>query len=114
MKKFKFVEPFKVEIQYPNIHSVYREEGDDEDGGKDFFSFEDGVRVDNETVQNWVNECVQDLLDNPEYQYSYRHSGNTLVIATKNQEEIHVFVSKSHMESTIPLYEYTYGEEETV
>ena len=108
MKKFKFIEPFKTEVQYPNINSVYREEGDDEDGGKDFFSYEDGVDVDNETVQNWVNECVQDLLDNPEQHYSYRQSGNTLVIATKNQQEINIFVSKSHIESNIPLYEYNY------
>ena len=111
MKKFKFIEPTKVEVRYPDIKSVYRNEND---LNTDFFSFEDGVNVEDNIIQRWVNECVQDLLDDPEKQYSYIGSGNTLVIATKNQEEINVFVSKSHMEATIPLYEYECDEEETM
>lgn len=105
MEKFKFVEPKKINVQYPDISSVYRKEGDDESGSKDFFSFENGVNVDTKTIQRWVNECVQGLLDNPENQYHLHSGGNTLVIATKNQEEINVFVSKSHMDASITLYE---------
>lgn len=116
MKKFNFVEPIKIEIEdYPNINSVYRKEGDDEDGHKDFFSFEDGVDIDDEMIQGWVNENVQYLLDNPEEKFSYRQGGNTLVMCTRSIDEIHVWVSKSHMEAYIPLYEPTYFDnEETV
>ena len=46
MKKFSFVEPTKIKIEnYPNVNSVYREDGDDDDGYKDFFSFENGYDV---------------------------------------------------------------------
>ena len=109
MKKFNFIEPVKVKLAgYPNVNSVYRKEGDDVDGYKDFFSFEDGVDIENERVQKWVNELVQYLLDNPEEKFSYNQCGNTLVMCTRNEIEIHILVSRSHMESYIPLYEPTY------
>ena len=111
MKKYNFLEPIKIKVEkYPDINSVYRDEGDDIENHKDFFSFEDGVSVEDETVQRWVNECVQDVLDNPEHQYCYCASGNTLVMVTRGREEINVFVSRSHMDATIPLYEPTYEE----
>jgi hypothetical protein len=110
MKKFNFVEPIKIEVRYPNVKSVYDEDNPDVEA--DFFSFANGVHVDNKTVQGWVNDCVRKLLDDPENHYSYHHSGNTLVIATRNSEEINVFVSRSHMQATIPFYEYTYYDEE--
>ena len=113
MKKFKFVEPTKIKLdRYPDINSVYREE---DDGHQDFFSFEDGVAVDDETTQNWVNECVKELIDNPEENYCFYQGGNTLVIATRSEEEINVWVSRSHINATIPLYEPKYFDyEETV
>ena len=117
MKKFNFVEPIKIKLDtYPNVNSVYREEGDDDEGYKDFFSFENGHNVDNEDTQKWVNESVQYLLDNPEEKFSYHQGGNTLVMCAKSVDEIHVWVSKSHMEAYIPLYEPTYfdSDEETV
>jgi len=117
MKKFNFLEPIKIELEgYPDVTSVYREEGDDAGGYKDFFSFEGGVDVDDEQVQLWVNEHVQYLLDNPEEKFSYQQSGNTLVMCTRSIDEIHVWVSKSHMEAYIPLYEPIYfdSDEETV
>ena len=117
MKKFNFLEPIKIELEgYPDVTSVYRKEGDDDGGYKDFFSFEGGVDVDDEQVQLWVNEHVQYLLDNPEEKFSYQQSGNTLVMCTRSIDEIHVWVSKSHMEAYIPLYEPIYfdSDEETV
>lgn len=109
MKKFNFVKPIKVELEsYPDVTSVYRKEGDDAHGQLDFFSFEDGVDVDDERVQEWVNENVQYLLDNPEENFSYTQGGNTLVMVTRSEDEIHVWVSKSHMEAYVPLYEPTY------
>lgn len=117
MKKFNFLEPVKIELEgYPDVTSVYRKEGDDDGGYKDFFSFEGGVDVDDEQVQLWVNEHVQYLLDNPEEKFSYSQGGNTLVMCTRSIDEIHVWVSKSHMEAYIPLYEPIYfdSDEETV
>jgi len=117
MKKFNFLEPIKIELEgYPDVTSVYRKEGDDDGGYKDFFSFEGGVDVDDEQVQLWVNEHVQYLLDNPEEKFSYQQSGNTLVMCTRSIDEIHVWVSKSHMGAYIPLYEPIYfdSDEETV
>lgn len=106
MKKFSFVEPIKIKLdKYPDVNSVYREEGDDDEGYKDFFSFENGYDVSNEDVQKWVNKSVQYLLDNPDETYSYHAGGNKLVIAVKDIEEIHVWVSNSHMEAYIPLYD---------
>jgi len=106
MKKFNFVEPKKIEIEkYPDIKSVYLNEGDDDEGYKDFFSYKDGVEIEDELTQSWVNEAVDYLLENPEEHYTYRMSGNTLVIATKNLDEINVFVSKNHMEAYVPLYD---------
>jgi hypothetical protein len=49
MKKFNFVEPIKIEVRYPNVKSVYDE--DDSDVEADFFSFTNGVHVDNKTVK---------------------------------------------------------------
>ena len=116
MKKFNFLEPIKIELEgYPDVNSVYRKEGDDVDGYKDFFSFEDGVDIDDEQVQGWVNENVQYLLDNPEEKFSYSQGGNTLVMCTRGEDEIHVWVSRSHMEAYIPLYETTtYFDEESM
>lgn len=116
MKKFNFVEPSKIKIdKYPDVNSVYEKEGDDTDGYKDFFSYKDGYDVEDDNIQRWVNSCVESLLDNPDEKYSYICGGNTLVVATINEEEISVFVSKSHMNAVIPLHEPTYfNDEETV
>lgn len=114
MKKFKFVEPTKIKVRYPDIQSVYKDEGNLGNLNTDFFSYENGAIVEEYKVQEWVNECIQGLLNNPENPYYYINGGNTLVVAMRNLEEINVFVSKSHMQATIPLYEYTYGEEETL
>jgi hypothetical protein len=109
MKKFNFVEPIKIKVEeYPNVNSVYKKDGDDDEGYKDFFSFENGVDVDDKQTQEWVNEHVQYLLDNPEEKFSYCQGGNTLVMCTRGEDEIRVWVSKSHMEAYIPLYEPTY------
>lgn len=117
MKKFNFIEPIKIELEsYPDVTSIYRNEGDDAHGEKDFFSFEDGVDVADKQTQEWVNENVQYLLDNPEEKFSYCQGGNTLVMCTRGEDEIRVWVSRSHMEAYIPLYEPTYfdNDEETM
>jgi hypothetical protein len=107
MKKFNFIEPIKVKPGgYPNVNSVYRKEGDDVDGDKDFFSYEDGHKVEDETTQRWVNDTIQHLLDKPEEQYCYLLSGDTLVISVREEDGIQVFVSKSNMNAYVPLYEY--------
>jgi len=119
MKKFNFVRPNKVKLErYPQVNSVYRPSNNDDDTGvyEDFFSFEGGVDICDEQIQEWVNQNTQHLLDNPEENFSYTQSGNTLVMVTRSKEEINIWVSKSHMKAYIPLYEETTypDEEETV
>lgn len=104
MKPFKFIDKPKFSIEkddYPNVTSIYNPNYSDEFG--DFFDYSDGVPIDSETTQKWVNQVVEYLLKEQEEHYSFVGSGDTLVIGLRNDEEIIIYVSKKYMEANIPI-----------
>lgn len=68
-----------------------------------FFDFSGGMDIDNFTIQQWVNDCVDAVKHSDgTMDYAYRGSGNTLVIAYwTDDDEITVMVAKNYKETAI-------------
>lgn len=80
--------PTVNEVQYP----------------KDFFSYADGVSIDNTRVNEWVKKCVDDLDEDTDY--AFRASGDTIVFAYKSDEDLPaatVIVAKKYQECDVKI-----------
>jgi len=70
----------------------------------DFYDFRDGKQISNETIQKWIDECIQRLESSPSCPDStYISSGNTKVIVFKdmgndNKPCYEVSVASGHLE----------------
>jgi len=53
----------------------------------DFYDFSNGVDVDDKTINKWIKRCIKELEKEPESNYYYISSGNTLVCVFRNSEE---------------------------
>lgn len=72
---------------------------------KDFYDFSNGVDVDDKTINKWIKRCVEELEKEPECNYYYISSGNTLVCVFRNCEEDYgkytVQVSKNYHDGIV-------------
>lgn len=71
---------------------------------KDFFSFEDGVSLKDNEINNDIKECLNDL--DKDTDYSYRASGDTMVFAFKSDESLPaatVIVAKKYQETDVKI-----------
>ena len=71
---------------------------------KDFFSYADGVPINDVEINKWVKECVNDLDDDTSY--SLRATGDTVVFAYKASEASSlatVIVAKKYQETDIKI-----------
>lgn len=71
---------------------------------KDFFSFENGVSLKDNEINNDIKECLNDL--DKDTDYSYRASGDTMVFAFKSDWDecmASVVVAKKYQETDVKI-----------
>lgn len=71
---------------------------------KDFFSYADGVPINDAEINKWIKECVNDL-DN-DTSYSLRATGDTVVFAYKSSEDVPaatVIVANKYQETDVKI-----------
>lgn len=66
---------------------------------KDYYDFKDGVDIENNEINKWIKECVNDCKDNGGV--SCRASGNTIVVVIEYEDEYEVIVSKNYSTAEI-------------
>lgn len=68
-----------------------------------FFDFSGGMDIDNSTIQQWIDNCVNTIKNsNNNIDYTYTGSGNTLVMAYRTDDNvITVIVTKNYKETEI-------------
>ena len=74
-----------------------------------YFYFGNGKDVNNNTINKWVQQCVNYLNDNPTEDTESMSSGNTIVTVSRiyetdneEDEEYYIVVSKNYYEAYIP------------
>ena len=75
---------------------------------KDFFSYSDGVQINDIEIDKWVKECVNDFSKDTDY--SLRASGDTIVFAFKSDESLPaatVIVAKKYQETDVKISKKT-------
>ena len=73
-----------------------------------YYSFSDGVHIDDDTVNKWVKECIEEFDPNDENDWCrFTGSGDTMVFVSKldEDEEYDVYVCKNYYETFIPFNE---------
>lgn len=72
---------------------------------RDFFDFTNGVDVNNNKIQEWIDDCVNHLRNNKSDTYSFVSSGNTFVFSFKSEgdNEIVTIVAKKYSEGVSRL-----------
>ena len=71
-----------------------------------YYSFSDGVHIDDDTVNKWIKECIEKFDPNDENDWCrFIGSGDTMVIVSKldEDEEYDVYVCKNYYETFIPF-----------
>ena len=71
-----------------------------------YYSFSDGVHIDDDTVNKWVKECIEEFDPNDENDWCrFTGSGDTMVFVSKldEDEEYDVYVCKNYYETFIPF-----------
>lgn len=64
---------------------------------KEFYDFRDGVKVKDNEIRRWLEEIKNDLIDDVAGGFSFRASGNTIVIGFKCVDEYEFIVTDSYM-----------------
>lgn len=60
------------------------------------------IDIEDERIQEWVQQCLKKIEDNPENGFYISGSGNTVVIALDFKGERDVYVAKKYWECSIP------------
>ena len=71
-----------------------------------YYSFSDGVHIDDNTINKWVKECIEEFDPNDENDWCrFTGSGDTMVFVSKldEDEEYDVYVCKNYYETFIPF-----------
>ena len=71
-----------------------------------YYSFSDGVHIDDDTVNKWVKECIEEFDPNDENDWCrFTGRGDTMVFVSKldEDEEYDVYVCKNYYETFIPF-----------
>lgn len=71
-----------------------------------YYSFNNGVHIDDDTINKWVKECIEKFDPNDENDWCrFTESGNTMVFVFKldEDEEYDVYVCKNYYETFIPF-----------
>ena len=71
-----------------------------------YYSFSDGVHIDDDTINEWVKECIEEFDPNDENDWCrFTGSGDTMVFVSKldEDEEYDVYVCKNYYETFIPF-----------
>ena len=69
-----------------------------------FWSFgnnKTSVHIEDDTVQEWVDQCIERLRDDKDIQYTYIASGDTFVMADRDENDIVVRVFINYYEAFI-------------
>ena len=53
----------------------------------DFFDFKNGVNIDDDTIQLWINKAIDFLEEHISAPYYYTSSGNTMVIVFRDNPQ---------------------------
>lgn len=73
---------------------------------RDFSDMAEGaVDIPNEKIQEWMQECLVSLAEDPDSLsgYTFITSGNSIVFAFKFEDAYQVYVAKNYSYATIPL-----------
>lgn len=76
---------------------------------QDFYSFVNGVSINDKEINKWIKECINDL--DKTVDYAARSSGDTLVFACKCDEASHlaeVVVAKKYQVTEVEIPEHKY------
>ena len=71
-----------------------------------YYSFNNGVHIDDDTINKWVKKCIEKFDPNDENDWCrFTGSGNTMVFVSKldEDEEYDVYVCKNYYETFIPF-----------
>lgn len=71
-----------------------------------YSSFDKAVNIDNDTINKWVKECIENFDHNDENDWCrFTGSGDTMVFVFKfdEDEEYYVYVCKNYYETFIPF-----------
>lgn len=71
-----------------------------------YYSFNNGVHIDDDTINKWVKKCIEKFDPNDENDWCrFTGSGNTMVFVSKldEDEEYDVYVRKNYYETFIPF-----------
>ena len=71
---------------------------------KDFYDFADGVQVQTDEINRWIQEGIEDLRSGKAKDSTFLGSGNTMVIVfdMAGDDQYSVFVCPGYKESEIP------------
>ena len=71
----------------------------------DFYIMNNAVKIDNKTINNWIQDCIKGLEENPNEVSWSISSGDTLVIVFRGNKEdgikYDITVSKNHADTMI-------------
>lgn len=63
---------------------------------EEFYSFINGAKISNETINEWIQVGIKSLEKNPDRDYYCCSSGDTEVYISKYIDEYYISVSKNH------------------
>ena len=66
-----------------------------------YYSFANGKSIDNDKINEWVRECVMKLESNPDQEYAFIGTGNTMVFVFDLDDAYEVYVCKNYDETTV-------------
>ena len=64
-----------------------------------FYDFSDGVDVDNDTINDWIERCRVELEDKEPGEFSMIQSGNSFVLVSKQHNGYYYVVSKGYQDA---------------
>ena len=73
-----------------------------------YYHFGNGLRIDDNTINKWVRECIEKFDHNDENDWvKFMGSGDTMVFVFKldQAEEYNIYVCKNYYETSIPFNE---------
>lgn len=73
----------------------------------DYYSFENGSPISNQQIDKWVAECVNFLKENKDEKSAAVASGDTLIVASRDDGNIEINVCKKYFSYTLEDNENT-------